>query len=36
VVEVIATRNINEVRCIDDGEGKGANQSLCGIQKQEP
>jgi hypothetical protein len=33
VVEVMATRNINEVKCIGDGEGKGANQSLCGIQR---
>jgi hypothetical protein len=36
VVEVMATRSINEVKCIGDGEGKGAKQSLCGIQRQEP
>jgi len=29
-------KKINEVRCIGDGEGKGAKQSLCGIQRQEP
>jgi hypothetical protein len=36
VAELMATRNINEVRCIGDGEGKGAKQSLCRIQRQEP
>jgi hypothetical protein len=36
VAKVMATKSINEVRCIGDGEGKGAKQSLYGIQRQEP